>query len=228
MKISLIALRGGQAVLLDDLGAAAVRCNAPIDEGLSAACLVMFAMIDRLAFLAGRAVHASQGLADTLVCHIVIELCISSAMLPALAPARIASAPNCRPARGRQDGVSTCPQTSYTFRSRCSSLPLLPLNHRRPGILRSCIASSPAGRAGMMDVNTAIYTLAGDAARPALAMRKTWEVRTLHCSQNMQPVHVCAALTALFRRCHWNMRKRSLLGLCCCRGSGRYPRQPAP
>ncbi len=48
MKISLIALRGGQAVLLDDLGTAAVHCNALTPEGASAAFLVMFAMVGRL------------------------------------------------------------------------------------------------------------------------------------------------------------------------------------
>ena len=52
MKISLIALRGGHAVLLDDLGTAAARCNAGIEDGASAACLVVFAMAGRLDFLA--------------------------------------------------------------------------------------------------------------------------------------------------------------------------------
>jgi len=51
MKISLIALRGGHAILLDDLGAAAVRCSAGIAEGASAACLVVFAMVSRLTSL---------------------------------------------------------------------------------------------------------------------------------------------------------------------------------
>ena len=36
-----------------------------------------------------------------------------------------------------------------------------------------------AGRAGIMEVSSDGETLAGDAARPALAMTKTWEVRRL-------------------------------------------------
>ena len=109
MKISLIALRGGQAVLLDDLGTAAVRCNTPTVDGVSAAGLVMFAMLGRLGFLCWPSGPCTPGLGghprvpDRQVNYACISRCCRHWLLPCVhRPFRIADRQGARRTASRR------------------------------------------------------------------------------------------------------------------------------